>query len=281
MNIAIFADFHGRILLAFKLCARWERETGEKLDLILQAGDMGIFPEPSRLDKATQRHAQQDPTELGFMQYFAAYSDEAAAVLAQTTCNLVCVRGNHEDHLWLDDLERQALGPLFSVDVYRRLYCLKTGVPYIYTTGNEQLTILGIGRAGPKSLEMKDKYIQPYEQEQLKKVGNTTIDVLLTHDVSPGTSTSKVGMVEVASTLREYQPRYHFHGHIGGECIQGVVEQSTQFCKLADLEWYDASQVVHPGSMAILRWTDSSTHALSVVRDAWYKEYTFNTWQYL
>lgn len=41
MNIAVFADVHGRILLAFKLCARWEKETGEQIDLILQAGDMG------------------------------------------------------------------------------------------------------------------------------------------------------------------------------------------------------------------------------------------------
>ena len=41
MNIAIFADLHGRILLAFKLCARWQKETGEQIDLILQAGDLG------------------------------------------------------------------------------------------------------------------------------------------------------------------------------------------------------------------------------------------------
>src|SRR5215472_2361742 len=92
MNIAVFADIHGRILLAFKLCARWEQETGERLDLILQAGDMGIFPEVSRLDKATIRFAEQDPTELGFMKNFVEYDDETAAVLAQTMCNLVFVR---------------------------------------------------------------------------------------------------------------------------------------------------------------------------------------------
>ncbi|GCE21451.1 hypothetical protein [Dictyobacter kobayashii] len=41
MNIAVFADLHGRLLLAFQLCARWQRETGEHIDLILQAGDLG------------------------------------------------------------------------------------------------------------------------------------------------------------------------------------------------------------------------------------------------
>ncbi len=28
MNVAVFADVHGRIPLCFLLCARWERETG-------------------------------------------------------------------------------------------------------------------------------------------------------------------------------------------------------------------------------------------------------------
>jgi hypothetical protein len=50
MRIAIFADVHGRILLAFKLVDRYQRETGNQIDLILQCGDMGIFPDRSRMD---------------------------------------------------------------------------------------------------------------------------------------------------------------------------------------------------------------------------------------
>ena len=67
MNIAVFADVHGRILLAFKLCARWQRETGRRVDLILQAGDLGAFPDLARLDRATLKHAGDGPTELGFL----------------------------------------------------------------------------------------------------------------------------------------------------------------------------------------------------------------------
>ena len=65
MHIAVFADIHGRILLAFKLVDRYQREMGQHIDLILQAGDMGIFPDQSRMDKATVRHAQSDITESG------------------------------------------------------------------------------------------------------------------------------------------------------------------------------------------------------------------------
>ncbi len=61
----IFGDLHGRILPAFRLAMTWEREHGLRLDGLLQVGDLGYFPDPARLDKATARHAAADPLELG------------------------------------------------------------------------------------------------------------------------------------------------------------------------------------------------------------------------
>jgi hypothetical protein len=64
MSIArylIFGDLHGRILPAFRLAVRWEREHGTRLDGLLQVGDLGYFPDPARLDKATARQAADDP----------------------------------------------------------------------------------------------------------------------------------------------------------------------------------------------------------------------------
>lgn len=279
MNIAIFADVHGRILLAFKLCARWQRETGETLDLILQAGDMGIFPLYSQLDSATLRYAQQDPTELGFMQHFVSYTDEIAAVLAQTNCKLIFVRGNHEDHAWLDGHEQQASGAIFPVDAYQRLYCLKTGVPYTHAMGNEHISMLGIGRIGQRSAPLSSRHIQPEEQARLNEPGDIAVDVLLTHDKP---AQADRGMTEISTALQQYHPLYHFYGHVGGECLTGLSDNGvTQFCKLADLHWDGPEQRLHPGSMAILRWQDSATHSLSIVRDPWYAEYNAHNWQYV
>ena len=144
MNIAVFADIHGRLLLCLKICARWQRETGEKLDLILQAGDLGTFPDPTKLDRATLRHASHDPTELGFSQYFTRPNSTVEQVLGELEgCNFVYVRGNHEDHDWLDSLEQQATHPIFAVDCYNRIFCLKTGVIYDFKKGNESLRIMG------------------------------------------------------------------------------------------------------------------------------------------
>src|SRR4051812_50054606 len=61
----IFGDLHGRILPAFRLAMLWEREHGLRLDGLLQVGDLGYFPDPSRLDKATARHAAADPMGRG------------------------------------------------------------------------------------------------------------------------------------------------------------------------------------------------------------------------
>jgi hypothetical protein len=130
MNIAVFSDLHGRILLCFLLCVRWQQETGERIDAISQAGDLDAYPSEAGMDRATIRFGRRDPTEFGFATDFASYHEEVARALTRTQCPLIFVRGNHEDHHWLDTLERQSDDAVFPVDVYRRVWCLKTGVPY-------------------------------------------------------------------------------------------------------------------------------------------------------
>ncbi len=284
MNIAIFADVHGRILLALKLCARWQQETGEALDLILQAGDMGIYPSMDRLDSATLRYAQREPTELGFMQDFRKRDDASpvAATFAALDCPFVFVRGNHEDQDYLDRLERAASGPTFAVDAYGRLLCLKTGEPLVVTgRDGSSLSVLGIGRIGPTSERqrvIKDTHIQPAETAKLGRVKGHT-DVLLTHDAPPR---GEMGIPAMRAVLDRMQPRYHFYGHIGGPLAEGTdVNGTTHFCKLADLEWHEAGKVVRAGSMAILRWQGSAASTLEIIDAPWFRAYTAHTWRHV
>ncbi len=286
MNIAVFADVHGRILLCFKLCARWEQETGDKIALILQAGDLGAFPDETRLDKATIKFAQKDPTELGFLHNFAQHQLEVAALLEQTTCNLIFVRGNHEDHAWLDTLERRAEAPIFPVDAYQRLYCLKTGVPYTFRQADEALTVLGIGRIAPPAgtSARKPQHIQPHELKRLDQLGACTPDILLTHDSTKDAIIPGAGLEEIGLLLDRCQPSYHFFGHYGGPCLQGTdANGKTHFCKLADLAWNQRSrgQVLEPGAMGLLRWKNAAEHRFEIVNQPWLKEYTAFSWRYL
>lgn len=293
MNIAIFSDVHGRLLLAFQLCSRWQRETGEHLDLILQAGDLGAFSDVKRLDKATLRYADHDPTELGFLEHFRQYNPIIDRVLAETTCPMIFVRGNHEDHVWLDGLEQYDEEPIVPIDAYRRVYLLKTGLPWIFQKEGEQITLLGIGRiaapSGEKNLQ-QGKYIQEYEKRRLSQREQQPLDILLTHDARPDfvllkqgiKSKGSTGMKEIKDLLDRERPAYHFFGHYGGPPqVRTDMNGQTLSVKLADLHWEHGSSVLEKGSMGLLRWQNQEIHSFTVLDDSWLKEYNAHTWRFL
>ena len=284
MNIAIFADVHGRVLLAFQLCARWGRETGEKIDLILQAGDLGAYPDISRLDSATVKHARRDPSELGFSQYFVTRDDKAETILSQTSASMLFVRGNHEDHLWLDGLEKRVNSAIFPIDAYQRVFCLKTGMPYIHQSVDWSICILGIGRIAPLPGEQditKSKYIQPYEQERIYDMDIDQLDILLTHDTAQDFLTFGYGMEEIRLVLDSYPPVYHFHGHTEESFIRREDSNGfTQVYKMSDLHWEvsQSRQPLEAGAMGILRWQDRTNHSFEVVDADWIGEYNMSNW---
>lgn len=270
MHIAVFGDLHGNILLAFKRCVRWQQETGLQLDLILQVGDLGVFPDRTRLDRATRRHSEHDPAVLGFLHGFTTPLPEVAEVLNELRCNLLFVRGNHEDHVWLDAREQQTKSCCFPVDTYWRLWCLKTGVPYTFHRGDETITILGIGRIGrPASSEKaKTHYIQPYEHHRLERLNDTPVDILLTHDAPRDRVYPGSGSLEVQLALLRHHPRYHFFGHYGGPAqYHFEADSSTHSYKLADVvpEFKGGNEARTAGSMGLLHWHHHDLHSFEII----------------
>ena len=61
----VFGDLHGRVLLAFQYASNWFRTHGRPLAGLLQVGDLGYFPNPAAMDRATVRHAKDGSLELG------------------------------------------------------------------------------------------------------------------------------------------------------------------------------------------------------------------------
>ncbi|MGQ0702351.1 MAG: metallophosphoesterase, partial [Gemmatimonadales bacterium] len=107
MRIAVVGDVHGHLALLYAILGRWRRETGKPIHLILQVGDLGAFDPGSRLDRATQRHAQSDPEELGFGEFAGP---NPPATLLDPRPPLVFIPGNHEDFELLDRCEAAAGG---------------------------------------------------------------------------------------------------------------------------------------------------------------------------
>lgn len=248
---------------------------------------MAIFPDDSWLDWPTRRHAQRDPEELGFMNSFARYDAEVASTLQQIHSDLIFIRGNHEAHGWLDQREDHAPGPLFSVDVYQRLYCLKSGVPYTFSRRGEQITLLGIGRIAGHDGEIgrKPSYAQHYEIERLRQLADQQVDVLLTHDSPQGLIYRESGLPIIEEVVKRHQPLYHFFGHyIGGTCLEYCyLNRVTTACKLAEPHFNsrDPERRLLPDSMGLLRWHSREQHRFEIVDALWLDDYRAETWRKL
>lgn len=259
LRLAIFADIHGKFLLPFKLVHHYQVLTGNKIDWILQCGDMGAFPDKNRMDKATLRHAQKDRDELGFYDDFVTPKPEISDFLNALNIPMYCVRGNHEDHAFLDQLEQSAQHqPAFSIDCYQKVWVLKTGEPLIFSQADEQISVLGVGRIGDRKGRNHPEFIQPYEQQALKKFiksvenGKTPEpDILITHDKSSD-SVRGYGSEEIAELLDKVAFSYHFYGHTGEPFSQVLAENGiTQSVKVKELE-FDKNGKLEHGCMLIL-----------------------------
>ncbi len=286
MTILLFADLHGRILLALKLAARLQKERKMQLDLILQCGDMGIYPDPARFDKATLRHAQHDETELGFSRYFTKPHSDVHAIWQQLDTRLICVRGNHEDHDYLNNLEIQSTAARFAVDSEQRIEVCKTGHLQTFTQAEQSVSLVGIGRIGHrgnKSPNENQRFIQPYERERLRKLRKEAqhVDILLSHDCPLHFFDKDFGMQEIRDFLDFHKPFYHFFGHTGHP-YQAVTDENrfTTSVKIAELEW-QPNGMLPDGSLVLLHWNNEYDHKIEVVNDSWIKEYTFESWNYL
>lgn len=254
MRVAIFSDIHGKILLPFKLVDLYQKETGNKIDLILQCGDMGAYPIIENLDKATFKHAQYDRDELGFHDDFTKVNEGMKSFLDNLNINMVCVRGNHEDHDFLDNLEKENFqSSMYPIDIYKRVFVCKSGVKQKLVTESDTLTFVGIGRIGDRKGRTEKRFIQEYERKEIKKLLNTKdhFDVLITHD-KDDSSQRGYGMAEIREVLDNVIFYYHFYGHTGEPYKQETDSNGiTQSIKIKELE-FNESGILEKGCMIIL-----------------------------
>ncbi len=266
MQIVIFSDLHGKLLLAFNLVKKLQEERGIKVDYILQCGDAGIFPDLSKLDRATLKHSNSDISELGFNKYFFKYDTEIKKLFDSVNCPMICVRGNHEDHDFLDDLEKNYSESYFPVDFYKRIFVIKTGEVFSLSNDKESINILGIGRIGSPDKKKSQRYLQEYERNKVNQLSlNEHIDLLITHDSALDFVTHGFGMPEIRDVLKKHEPLYHFFGHTGSPCIIKPDENGfTTSVKVAEIRVMEHNKLPE-GSMLLLTWINYEQNRIEVL----------------
>lgn len=300
LRFAIFADIHGKFLLPFKLVHHYQQGTGNRIDWILQCGDMGAFPTKDTMDKATLRHAKNDPDELGFMREFCVDKPEIRQFLERLGVKMLCVRGNHEDHAFLDKLEHESESAIFPIDVYQKVFVCRSGVPITLinnsrmietpekvnvsisdTPASESCTLVGVGRIGDRKNRDEPIFIQDYERVALNKLAKSQVevDILLTHD-KPSESEQGYGAVEISELLDQVAFSYHFYGHTGEPYNRQIADNGiTESIKVTELE-FNKDGKLSEGCMLIVEkqgenWSVEPVPLNQIIG------FMKNTWRYL
>jgi hypothetical protein len=278
----VFGDLHGRILPAFRLALAWQREHGERLAGLLQVGDLGWFPDASRLDKATKRHAEKDSLELG-AQLVAARSDEADAVFAEADLPeaLWFIAGNHEDHEALEALSHGAgCGPDdFPVDYYQRVRCLRDGHVANLPGGLRVGALWGIDDRAPNA-RRKTPQRGRISERSATKLSYETFDVLLTHDSPRDAMIADAGSEAITCIVQLARPRFAFFGHYHGE---GRLDECDFDLKrvlhLHGLEFRERGGSAEAGSVGVLRWEPTGGQ-FDYVSPEWLRTFTRHNWKF-
>jgi hypothetical protein len=275
----VFGDLHGRVLPAFKLAQAWSREHSVLLDGLLQVGDLGYFPDPSRFDKATKRHAERDSLEDG-VRLVAEPSKEADAVFAEEACPeaMWFTAGNHEDYELLQEWERYAGrgADCFAVDAYGKVRCVRDGHVAGLPGGLRVGALWGIDDRAPRAR----KKIPPrarISHRSTMALSCGGFDVLLAHESPRDAILDSSGSEDIGAVIHLAQPAFAFFGHYHGTGRQ--VDGDFGATRVYHVSHLELRSRAEEGSVGVLTW-DGNTGDFAYLDPAWLRTVTRHNWKH-
>lgn len=186
----------------------FERSLGLRFAYVLHVGDFGIWPDPSRVDKATRKHD-------GAGDFSRWVADKKIAPR-----RTIFIKGNHEDFDWLDAQPTDQILPGLSY--------LRNGTTIDLDDEGTTIRVGGIGGCfGPSDYKRRSASLQGserrhYTSDEVERLGAVRgVDVVLLHDAPAGVllersaggggySSGAAGLDELLDRLR---PRLCLFGH--------------------------------------------------------------------
>ncbi|MFT7639381.1 MAG: Icc-related predicted phosphoesterase [Pirellulaceae bacterium] len=293
-QIAVFGDTHGHIRLLLLLCRLLQQNSGVHLDGVLQCGDIGFFPDPDRVDRATKKFAKRDPEELGFWQFFSKPKPQAidlrsqeilcgdAQDLGTLRCPIFLCHGNHEDFELLESVISD--DDVSTIDYFDRLQYVRSGK--VVEVGGLRVAVIGGSPENENERDMPP--VGPrVSAAAVKELAKQEFDVLITHGGPQGIGgeTELWGSQLLRKLIESTQPKYHFFAHHGKPLARSTIGKTnsvwhndTSFERSSSGEPFGC---VHPGAMSVLRWKSDDDHELVTISDPWFRSVTGLSWEYL
>lgn len=291
MKIALFSDVHGSLRIVLHLVRCWQMTHRAYLDGALIAGDLGCFPDITKVDKATRRWITRDPEQAGFSTYFVhpqpaveRMFEREHGEFSDVRCPIFFVPGNHEDFDFLNEKRKQsARQTTFTVDCYRRFSCIQDG-SIICITGHDgkQLRVAGVW--GIENTTPNAPYrINPKVVQYLESLGPGHYDLLLTHDAPADASPIGVGSKQISGIIGVCKPPVHVFGHVhpaGNQHELQAANSQTRSFILKNVSFGKDRSENLCRALGLLDW-DGTTAKLSIIADDWLSQMQYHTWQHV
>lgn len=274
MKIGLIGDIHGRVLHTLAVITTWQMHHQETLDMIIQVGDFGAYPEPDE-SLRNNKFYLQDSSQFDFSRFI-----QAQGVLLQNlrymkdmlSNPIHFIRGNHEDFDWLEKVSSNNKDNEISIDALDIFRYVKDGT--VLKIGATKIGFLG----GIETSHQGNESIDLEKYKKLLALPAGEIDILITHDAPYGIGLNYHGEVQgskkITALIEKIQPKYliagHYH-HVNGPRMYG----DTTYLGLnviIDLRQDDLGRV-QPGSFAIL---DTEKEDLRMVDETWLSHFDKN-----
>ncbi|MEM7536339.1 MAG: metallophosphoesterase [Chloroflexota bacterium] len=295
MYIGLIGDLHGHVFETLAAIAIWQNRIGRQFDLLIQAGDLGAYPDLAKLDPDSVRHMAADPAIGDFSRFLTIRGRQKEALHTlrnQFKSPIYFLRGNHEDFDWLKQLSLHtepdgginAMQGTAQVDPFNFYRYVPDNTVLQFVDNNGQSLAIGFlggveELTGPPAFDP-----EAYVAMLARKSGS--IDILIAHEGPYGSSIGYHGDTHgsqmITRLIEHLKPPFLVAGH--AHCLSGpAMYDETLYLGLNIIRssalWYPEATGLQPGWIGILD-TDAST--LEPVTDAWLTEFdtpfSFDEW---
>lgn len=174
MIIFLAGAIHGQLDAFYERVAEIETTMGLAADWIIQTGNLGVWPNPERMDAPTRKRGS--PSDFS-NRYHGRISVPRPTLF---------VAGKHEDHKWLK--LKMHCG---EMELLPGLHWLVNGYRTLIGDSREQLSVVGLGKvyspaAYAQKPEAKRKSGHYTRHEVRKACSHGPTDIVLTHEAPAG-----------------------------------------------------------------------------------------------